>query len=113
MDTDAMSDYYWENLKDILQRRRKRHPVVHRKAQTVRLTVAVIRVLSDNHDLQPVERAFVECAENIASLRKNPSRRIFGADESRQFLEIGLVEFGLQYPLPILGYLHFHSISIL
>ena len=43
-------------LEDVLQRRRERHPVLHREAQSMRLSRLMIRVLADDYHLHLLKR---------------------------------------------------------
>ena len=58
-------------LEDIAQRWRKVNPVIDRKAQAICLTITVIRILSNNHNLQLFKRALIKGSEYISRLRKD------------------------------------------
>lgn len=100
-------------LEDVLQRGRERDAVRHREAEAVGLALPVVGVLTDDDDLQLVERTLVESPEDVARARKDPSGGVLLPDEIGQFPEIGLVEFGLQNLFPVLRYLDIHDRSVL
>ena len=58
-------------LEDIAQRWRKVNPVIDRKTQAIRLTVTVIRILANNHNLQLFKRTLIKGSEYISRLRKD------------------------------------------
>ena len=95
-------------LENVLERRRKGYAVGHGETEAVGLSGSVVGVLPDDDHLQAVERAFVECAEDVAAARKNAVRGIFAAHEIDQSCEIGLLEFGSQQFLPVGGYFYIH-----
>ena len=52
-------------LIDIHKRRRNIHSLLHRETQPVSLSVVVIRILSENHNLHIFKRSQMKRIENI------------------------------------------------
>ena len=98
-------------LEDVLEGRRKCHPVVHREAQAVRLPRSVVRVLPDDHHLRLVERTKVEGIEDQFAGRVYLCTRIFGPHEVGQLDEIVLLKLRLQLLFPGFFYLYIHNQS--
>ena len=71
-------------LEDIDERRRKLHPVIHGETEPVRLSVPMVRVLTDDDHLHLVERALVESVENQRSRRITRRALVLLPHETRQ-----------------------------
>ena len=93
-------------LEDILQRRGKRHAVLHRETQPVGLAGFVVGVLADDDHFHPVERAQVEGIEDELARRVASPGSILLPDDTGQLLEVRLVELALQVFLPRGVYLY-------
>ena len=96
-------------LENILQRRRKSYAVPHRETEPVGLSLAVVGILSDDDDLELVEGAFVESAEDILPARENAARGVLLPDESGQGGKVGLLELRRENIFPVGSDLHIHS----
>lgn len=96
-------------FEDVLQRRGKRNAVVHREAKPVSLTGFVVGVLSENDYLYLLERAAVECGENLFTRRINGVCGILLVYEPGELFEVTLVEFGLQPLFPTFFYTDIHN----
>lgn len=94
---------------NIDQRRWKRHTVEHRKTKSVILPRFMIRILSDNHRLHPVERARIERVKNQPTRRKHRVPGILRPDERGQLRKIRFIELRLQLPSPALFDFDFHN----
>ena len=71
----------------------------------------MIGVLSDDDHLHLIERAQVEGIENQSARWIARRRLVFLANNSRQMLEIGLVELPLQLLFPRGFYLYIHIVN--
>ena len=97
----------------ILQRRRYRHTIGHRKTNAVILSGCGIGILPEYDDFYLLERASIENMKNLRTFRQHQCTGILLMDKSDQPLEIGLVELFLQPPAPTLFYFYFHLLYIL
>ena len=95
-------------LEDVLQRGREGDAVGHREAESVGLPGSVVGVLSDDDDLQPLERTLVEGAEYVAAPGIDAAGGILLAHEVRQCGEIGLLELGSEHLFPVGSDLYVH-----
>ena len=95
-------------LEDVLQRRRKHHPVVHRETQAVGLSWFMIRILSDNHHLHLVERTEIEGIEDQSARWVTGGGIVLLSYPLGQLREIRLLKLLLQMPLPRFLYLYIH-----
>ena len=86
----------------------KMHPVVYRKTEAICLAITMIWVLPDDHYPHIIERAFVERAENVRSLRENSRPHVLLADKFDEIDKIGFPKFVSQRGLPIWRYFHVH-----
>ena len=98
-------------LEDIQKRRRVRHTVLHREAESMRLPRFVIRVLPEDDDLHLVERTVGKGVEDIRSRRIDRLRLVFLPDEIRQSHEIVLFELVGKSGLPGRLYFYIHCVS--
>src|SRR3546814_10020474 len=65
-----------------------------RKAQSMRLAGAVIRILPQDHDADALDRRQVERAEPLGPAREDAAaRRLLGDEELLERRHIGLLEF--------------------
>lgn len=96
---------------NILQRRWKRHAVVHREAESVSLPILMIRVLTNNDHLHLIKRTQIKSIENQSTRRETCSLRIFLPYKISQIREIRLLKFSTDMRLPRLFYLYIHHIS--
>lgn len=103
------ADVTFDFLENVDQRGRKGYAVVHRKAEAVGLSRAMVRVLPDDDHLYAVEGAEVEGIEYQPARRVDGAFGIFIPHEVGQCLEVFFVEFGLQAFLPALFYLNIHG----
>ena len=69
-------------LVDIHQRRRRTHAWLDAERQTMRLSLAVVRILTENDDTNLVERRQVEGAKILRSLRKDLLAAIFSSSRN-------------------------------
>ena len=95
-----MAEIGFDLLEDVDQGRRGGDAGVDREAQAIRLMGAVIRILPQDDNLDLLERAIVESAENFRRGRKDAPRRIFLAHEFAQRSKIWFVKFGLEMRPP-------------
>lgn len=85
----------------VAQRRRGYDALLHRKAQAVGLSRTVVRILSDDHHLDVVERGGVKGIENVLAGRVNGlASFLFGDQKCFQHRKVGLVEFVREGCLP-------------
>src|SRR5450631_4240440 len=76
-----------EFLEDILQRWRRRHAGQHGEAKTMCLAGAVVGILAEHDDFDPIEWRGVQGGENLAWRRMDRlASTQFGAQELRQAL---------------------------
>ena len=87
-------------LEDILQRRWKLHPVLHRETQAVSLPRLMVRVLSDDDHLHLVKGTQVESIEDEFSWWEASAYNILLPDGIRQLLKVRFLKFSLQMFLP-------------
>ncbi|CAH0321498.1 hypothetical protein SRABI112_05338 [Pseudomonas mediterranea] len=88
-------------LEDIHQRRRRGYARLHRKAQAMGLARAVVRVLTEDHDLDLVQWRGIEGIEDQRSRRVDLfAGGVLLAQEFAQLCHVGLVELGTQRLLP-------------
>ena len=95
-------------LEDVLQRGWEGDAVADREAESVGLPGTVIGVLSDDDDLQLLERTFVEGPEDIASAGEDAAGGVLLADEVGELGEVGFFEFRSEDLLPVRGDLYIH-----
>ena len=90
-----------EFLVDVFQRWRRAHVRLHRKAQTMRLTVAVIGVLAENDDLDLIERRQIQRCKIFRRFREDlfPVRHL-GFQECPQLGHVGAFELPGQSRFP-------------
>src|SRR3989344_5206651 len=93
-------------LKNVLKRWRQRHSLAHRKAKSVSLPRAVVRVLSENHDLHFIERRELKSSENVLRCRIDNSVLVLTFHELPQSLEIILPELIFERLFPRRFYLY-------
>lgn len=82
------------------------------EAEPLGLSRLVVGVLSDDDDLDPVERRAVEGFEDLAGRRIDGAVAVGRLDETGQAGEIGFFELGLQDRFPRCFDLHFHVHSL-
>ncbi len=68
-------------LKDVLQRRRWRHAIAHRKTETFSLACTMIRILAEEHDFDFRKRTTIKGSKDFAGGRIAGTCGIFGADK--------------------------------
>ena len=68
-------------LKDVLQRRRWRHAIAHRKTETFSLACTMIRILTEEHDFDFRKRTTIKGSKDFAGGRIAGACGIFGADK--------------------------------
>ena len=68
-------------LKDVLQRRRWRHAIAHRKTETFSLACTMIRILTEEHDFDFRKRTTIKGSKDFAGGRIAGAYGIFGADK--------------------------------
>lgn len=86
---------------DVHQRRRRRHPWLHRETQAVGLAGAVIGILAENHHFHLLQRRGVQRIEDHRPRRVDLfAGSVFLAQEFAQLVHVGLVELGAQSSLP-------------
>lgn len=68
-------------LKDVLQRRRWRHAIAHRKTETFGLACTMIRILTEEHDFDFRKRTTIKGSKDFAGGRIAGAYGIFGADK--------------------------------
>lgn len=88
-------------LEDVGEAWWNRDPSVHRKAQTVGLSVTVVRILSEDDDARVGERSRVERAKHLIVRRVHGSPGTLFGHESLKILPVGLTELGSQYRVPV------------
>lgn len=96
-------------LKDILQRRRKRYPVIHGKAQAMCLAWTMIRILTDDDDFHLVEGTKIKSIEYQPSRRITRRNAIFLSHKIRQADKIVFLKFTGKLLFPAGFYLHVHT----
>ena len=89
-------------LEDVLERRRELYAVVHAEAESVRLSGAVIGVLTEDDDTNQVEWRRIEGVEDEPTGRVASTRRVLLPHELRQLLEVRLAELFGKLLLPTL-----------
>ena len=95
------SDVCAEFLEDVGETRWNRNSAVHREAQTVCLTMTVIRILTEDDDPGPRERCRMQRAEHLVVGWIHGTTRTFACDEFLKILPVLLFEFGTKYRVPI------------
>ena len=96
-------------LEDVLERGRELYAVVDAEAESVRLSWAVIGVLTEDDDTHLVERCRIEGVEDEPTGRVASPRRVLLSHELRQLLEVRLAELFGKLLLPRRLYLYVHS----
>ena len=87
-------------LEDVLQRAGKRHPVLHRKTESVGLPHVVVGVLPDDHHLHLVKRRAVEGVEDARPRREHLILPLLFHKKSFQLGEIRGLELVPQDTFP-------------
>ena len=100
-------------LENILERWREWHTILHRKAQSVRLSWFMIRVLSQNDHLYPIKRSLVKGIEDESTGWIAYSCTIFLTNRLCQLHKIRFIELILQMFLPRRFYLYIHLFLVL
>ena len=110
---DGCAEVCLNLLEDVLQRRRKHHPVLYGKTQPVSLSWLVIRILTDDDHLHLVERTEVEGIEDQSAGRIAGGLLILLSHGLCQLCEIGLLKL-LSEMRPPRGFdLYIHRNTIL
>ncbi len=97
-------------LRDVDERGRGADARRDVEAKPLRLPRFVVGILSDDDDLDLVERRAVERREDFPGGRINGPAPIGILDERRQVREIGLLEFSGENVFPSLFDFHFHGV---
>ena len=90
-------------FENILQRRRCRHPRLHREAEAVRLPRPVIRVLPEDDDLHCLVRRRMQRIENIVRSRVDRLRPVFLLEKFPEPQIVRQLELIADLPLPIVA----------
>ena len=88
---------------DVAQRRRQAHAFGHGEAEPLSLSGLVVGVLSDEHHLDPFERAEMEGPENMVGRGIAGVGGIFLNDERVQRLEVGPAHLVVEHLRPVGG----------
>ena len=87
-------------LENVLQRWRKRHTVVHRETEPMRLPRLVIRILTDNHYFHLVERRGIKCRKYLRARRENLFGGIFLLYKFGEIGKVWLIPFLCKLLIP-------------
>jgi hypothetical protein len=90
-----------ELLVDVHQRRRRGHTLSHREAEAVGLAGAVVRILSEDHDLHRLERGEVQRREHVLVRRVHRRPSPLGGDELLQLGPVRLGELPPEHRVPV------------
>ena len=101
--------FAFQLLVDVDERGRQFDAGLDGEAESMRLARIVVGVLSQNHDLDLVERRTVERLEDEASWRIDDAVRIGVFDELREFRKVGAGELVRKDAFPRFVYLDIHG----
>gem|GEM_PF-4330933 len=97
------ADVIRELFEDVFERRRRLHPALNGKAETVRLAGAVVGILADDHGFAVFERGIAERVEDIVHIRIDHPRAVFVRKERTQLQVIILFEFFGEDRIPVVA----------
>ena len=100
-------------LKNIPQRRRKCNAITYGKAQSMSLTIAMIRVLAKNDYLYIIEGSLVKGIKNLSPRRKASGGLIFLANKIRELKEVWFLKLRGELGAPTLLHTYFFHVSII
>src|SRR5690606_11381582 len=98
---DRAADVLVELLEDVWQRRRRRDPGLHRKAQAVSLSRPVVRVLAQDHHFGIGVGRVVKGVENVVHVGVDRVAAVLLDQERPERLVVGLLELVRQQLGPV------------
>ena len=100
---DLKADVPVQLRKDVLQGGRRRHAALHGEAQPVCLSLAMVRILSQDDGLHLVIRGVFQCVEDVIHVWIDTLMRIFIGEESPELLIIVFLEFICEQLIPFIA----------
>lgn len=101
-----------ELLVDVLERWRWLDTLLHAETQAMRLIRTMVRILSEDDDLDFVKRCAIEGLEDLLARRIAYACLVCIPDKLGQDLEIRAVKLRLQHLLPGRFYLYVHFVAL-
>jgi hypothetical protein len=95
-------------LEDVDKRWRKGYAVVHGEAESMRLSVAMVGILTNDYHVGLVEGAKVEGVENQFARRKNGVLAVLGTNKVGELDEVVLLKLTAKMSFPALFKLYVH-----
>lgn len=93
-------------LEDIHQRRRLLHALLHRKSESVCLSLFMIGILAQDHRFHILIRRQFQRIKNIVHIRINDPVSVLPDQELPKLLIILFVKFSRQDPVPVIPYIY-------
>ena len=106
---DRLTKVAVEFLVDIIQRRRYRYALAHRKAESLCLSEFVVGVLPDDNYTHLVKWAYIKRTEDLCGRRETLPRAVRLTHKLREQLEVRFIELGLQDLAPTFFYAYIHN----